>query len=180
MKMINRLFAVTLSIGIVILGGTFAFGETSSSAATPEFTTATYGDWILTCQHTGATDQLCEAATVITPQGQTNPVAKVVVAKSNADQPLRIVVLMPDNISFVQAPILASKTPEKDLVSFEWTSCTPAACVATAALTPEVQQSIEALSEPGRIIFHDSTGREVNIVVPFKGFHQAISALTDQ
>ena len=85
--------------------------------------------------------------------------------------------LLPANIQFATHPKLVMAKPGVGEVELNWLSCNPGACLATASLADDMLATLSAQTDPGRAVFHDSTDREIAIVISFRGLAQASGAL---
>ena len=150
-------------------------------AATPERTTASFGDWILRCESVATTTKrVCEVAQIVTLQGQTNPIAQLALGKTSPTEAMRVTAVLPPNIAIPTKPQLLIAKPTASPVDLNWQSCTPAGCFASAEISDETISAFGAQTEPGRLTFKDATGRELALPLSFKGLSQAVAALTKE
>lgn len=69
----------------------------------PQSTTAVFGDWGLRCvgpREGGPTQHICEVVQSIQVQGQAAPIAQIALGRLQKADPLRLTVVLPNNVSF--------------------------------------------------------------------------------
>ena len=148
--------------------------------ADPVSTSATYGDWVLRCQHVGQGDKaqrLCEVAQTIQVQGQQSPIAQVALGRVAASDPLKVTVALPVNITLPGSVTLALSDKDPTPMSLTWRRCLPGVCIADIALTGDELKALRAAGDPGRLTFKDAAGRDVALPISFRGLVQALDAL---
>jgi invasion protein IalB len=151
-------------------------------AATPERTTATFGDWIMRCEVPAQqSKRVCEVAYVMTLQGQNAPVAQVAVGKPEPTGGKRLTLVVPPNIAFGQRPEVATANKSNPApMELTWQRCAPGACFATVDVSDQMLAALGAQSEPGRIAYKDAADREVALPLSFRGLQQALVALAKE
>jgi len=154
----------------------------SPIAGDPIQTTATYGDWVMRCAHTGdggTGPQTCEIVQTLVLQGQTQPVAQVAIGSIDKSSALRLTVVVPTAISFSrQASIAgATATGTPSLFDLTWRRCLPSGCFADTSLNAEALKMLRARTEPADLIFRDAGERDVTLPFSMRGFPQSLDAL---
>lgn len=150
-------------------------------AAVPERTAASFGDWVLRCEAVVVpAKRICEVAQVITPQGQSNPVAQLALGRLAVNEPSRLTVMLAPNVAILAKPQVTVAKSGGTSVELSWQSCTPGGCFATAGVVDDTIAAFSAQTEPGRILFKDAGGREVVLPLSFRGLAQALAALAKE
>jgi invasion protein IalB len=143
---------------------------------TPERTTASFGDWVLTCETPTNGKRLCEVGQAITVQGQSGPIAQVALARASRTEPTRFVLVLPTNVTVTSPAAIFAEKDEKFPLGLEWQRCVQGACIASAIVGEDVLSKFASRSEPGSIAFKDAGERDVAIPLSFRGLAQAIAA----
>lgn len=152
-----------------------------SAVATPERTTASFGDWVLRCEAvTGSAKRFCEVVQIMTQQGETNPIAQVAIGKLAPNEGRRLTVVLPTNIAIGTKPLAAVAKAGTPSVELTWQRCKLGACYASALLTDEAISLFNSQSEPGHIVFKDAADRDVSLPLSFRGLPQALAALAKE
>ena len=145
--------------------------------AEPQRTTASFGDWVLRCEHPDQAGRQCELAQAVTARGQT--VAQFAIGRPQRTEVLQMTVLVPSNVMFAALPRLTAATAggEVPALEFTWRRCLPGGCLATAALRDDSVQRLRTQTEPARLLFQDGMGQ--NAALPFSphGLTQGLAAL---
>ena len=146
----------------------------------PQQTTAAFGDWVLRCvrQSEGAqTTRLCEVAQTLQVQGQQGPIAQIAFGKTDRAAPIRIVAMLPSNVSFPSLVKLMGEENDLQPVDLAWRRCIPGACVADAEISAPLLQKLRSRNEGGRLTFKDAGGRDIALPLSLRGLPQALDAL---
>lgn len=150
-------------------------------SADPQATSATYGDWVLVCRRLGDGQQrICEVSQRIQVQGQPGPIAQLAFAINGASQKLRLVVVLPNNITITTEPKVANGETGETEAKLAWLRCIPGGCFAEAVLADDVVKAWRNSADRGRIAFKDGLGREIAVPISFRGLAPALDALTQQ
>lgn len=145
--------------------------------ATPERTTASFGDWVLRCETvTPNMPRICEVAQAITVQTQTTPVAQVAFGRIARSDAMRITALLPTNVLLGSKPKMLSEKDDKSPIDLTWDRCVPGGCIASAAVADSTMNRLPRLTEPGSIIFKDAAEQTIVLRMSFRGLSQAIAA----
>lgn len=147
--------------------------------ATPSRTTASFGDWTLRCDRLAEATpprRMCELSLVVQNAGDQNVLAQVAVGRPAAGEPLRITIVLPANITVAATPELIIDGKEAGSLDLAWLHCLPGGCIATAVISDDVLRKLKASPTPGRLEYHDATGREIKLPVPWRGFSEAYDA----
>jgi invasion protein IalB len=149
-------------------------------SAEPQLTTASYGDWMVRCQHIGdaaAGQRVCEAAETIQTQGAQGPVAQIAIGRLNPSDPLRLTLVLPPNVGFPSSPRMNVDEKESHPIELNWRRCLPGGCFADAEIKDDLTQLWRKQSSQGSIKFKDGAGRDVALPFSFRGLAQALDAL---
>ena len=160
-----------------------AAGPAVGVSASPDRTTASYGDWTLRCERPAApagAARICEIAQSIQLQGQQAPIAQIAIGRVQKADPLKATIVLPHNVTLLTQPGLS--TEEKDIKPFEavWQRCLPLGCLAELPLRDDVLKRIRSRSEAGAIMFRDGAGRDVKLPFSTRGISQALDALAKE
>ncbi len=149
----------------------------------PETTTSTYGDWLLRCQRVqdgAATRRNCEVAQAVSVKGQNTPIAQIAFGRINANDPLRVTVVMPHDVSFPSTIRIAMDEKDTQPTELAWTRCLPVGCFASGGPSADALKKWRASSESGRLIVRSGGGQDVAILFSFRGLAQALDALAKE
>ena len=149
----------------------------------PGVTTASFGDWSLRCQRLdsdGKVGRVCEVSQAIQVQGQAAPIAQVAIGRLKPADPLRLTAALPVSVSFPSSVQIASDEKDVKTVDLPWQRCLPSGCFADSALDDDALRRWRGASQAGRIVFKDSSGRELTIPLSFRGLGQALDALAKE
>jgi invasion protein IalB len=151
-----------------------------SQQAVPQHTAATYGSWTVQCDiQTGPPQQKnCEMAQLAQVNGQSNPIARVAI-RSLKGQPLKLAIQVPANVWLLAGVRLQTDDKDPGLPA-AFTRCLPGGCFADADIKPDVVGKFRASAEEGKIHFQNGAQQEVVIPLGFKGFAQALDALSKE
>jgi invasion protein IalB len=147
---------------------------------TPVQTTATYGDWVLRCAHTGETTtgpQTCEVVQTLVLQGQQQPIAQVAIGSIDKTSGMRLTVVAPTAISFSKAAYIVGAAGTPNLFDLTWRRCLPSGCFADIALTPDALKMMRARTDPANLVFKDAGERDITLPFSMRGLAQALDAL---
>jgi invasion protein IalB len=142
----------------------------------PDNTTATYGDWVLRCQQSVAA-RVCEIVQTLEQQGQRGPIALVAIGRPVKDEPIKLVIQVPPNLSLGDKVGVRVSVADKDEATAIFQRCLPGGCFAEAALSDDVLKRWRGLSEAGQMRYLDAGRREVALPLSFRGFPAAAEAL---
>jgi invasion protein IalB len=150
-----------------------------------ELTTASFGDWQLSCRLTpGAAGQpsrrLCEVLQRVVLQGQTAPFAQLGFGKMTPADPLFFTAVVPPNVTFPSSVKLAIDENDKQPVEVAWTRCLPGGCFASLAVNDDVVKRWRAQNEGGRLMFKNGAGQDLVVPISFKGLARALDALAKE
>lgn len=150
-------------------------------SATPERTTASFGDWVLRCEGIATqTKRACEVAHMITMQGQNSPVAQVAIGKQAPNEGVRLTIVLPPNIAITAKPHVTMTRTGAAPIELVWQRCLPGACFASLPVSNALISDFGAQTEPGRISFKNAADQEVALPLSFRGLSQAMAALTKE
>jgi invasion protein IalB len=152
-------------------------------SASPERTTASFGDWTLRCERpslpAGAT-RVCEVAQSIQLQGQQGPLAQIAIGRLQRTDPLRLTLVLANNVTLTSVPKLGSEEKGGPTTDTVWQRCLPGGCFADVALKDDVLKRLRSKSEPARLEFRDAAGRDIILPVSLRGLAQALDALAKE
>ncbi len=141
----------------------------------PSATTATYGDWVVRCTQQGPARN-CEATQTIYVQGQQQPIALIALGREKPEEPLRLVLQVPLNVTVSARAKLELKDGSPIELPFE--RCVPAGCFAIVQAADDPLRRLRAQTDPGRITFKDASDKEVGFQFSVRGVGSALDALS--
>jgi invasion protein IalB len=149
----------------------------------PQRTTATYANWVLTCETQPGPPQqkACEIVQVVQAQaqGRTAPFSRVTISHPVRGQPVKLVVQVPTNIT--ASTNVHIQTADADPgTTAPFARCAPTGCFADFDLKDDTLKKFRAASGNGKITYADVTGHEVVVPLSFSGFSQAFEALAKE
>ncbi|WP_129156731.1 invasion associated locus B family protein [Bosea sp. Tri-44] len=142
----------------------------------PDNTTATYGDWVMRCQASVAA-RICEIVQTLEQQGQRGPIALVAIGRPVKDEPIKLVIQVPPNLSLGDKASVRVTVADKDEALAVFQRCLPGGCFAEASLSDEVFKRWRGFGEAGQMRYLDAAKREVALPLSFRGFPAAAEAL---
>jgi invasion protein IalB len=152
-------------------------------SATPERTTASFGDWTLRCERPATpvgAQRVCEIAQSIQLQGQQGPIAQLAIGRLQKSDPLKLTIVLPTNVTLTSTAKFAAEDKEGQLVEGVWQRCIPGGCFVDAPLRDDMLRRLRARTEPGRIEFRDASGQEIRLPFSTRGIAQALDALAKE
>ncbi|MFG1395259.1 invasion associated locus B family protein [Xanthobacter agilis] len=146
---------------------------------TPQATTATYGDWVVRCSQPQPQDgakggKVCEAATGVQAQGQQGILAQVVVGRMAKDQPVRLVVQLPNGVFLPPGATLYLDEKAQGGIDTVFSSCPPRGCFADAELKADQLAALKSAKGPGRLEFVNGARKRLAVSISFNGFTAAL------
>lgn len=149
--------------------------------ATPERTTASFGDWVLRCENVATQPKrVCEVAHMIAVKGQTAPVAQIAIGRLAPNEGERLTIVLPPNITISARPQVMTAKAGAAPIELTWQRCLPGACLASAAISNAAISELATQTEVGRIVFKNAADREVALPLSFHGLSQAMAALAKE
>jgi invasion protein IalB len=150
-----------------------------------EVTTASFGDWQLSCRLTPVaagqpSRHLCEVLQSVILKGQTAPFAQLGFGKMTAADPIFFTAVVPPNVTFPSSVKLAIDENDKQPVEVAWTRCLPGGCFASLAVKDDVVNRWRAQNEGGRLMFKSGAGQDMVVPISFKGLARALDALAKE
>ncbi len=157
------------------------------AADLPDRTQASFGDWAVRCETQRPQGQpvarVCEMALTMNDQrGQ--PIAQLVVGRPTRTDPYRMLVQLPLELRVDQPARLLTDpaAPVADALNLAFRLCSTARGGCFGEIenlpAPAIARMRARAENQGRLDFRDSAGREVQILFSFRGFGQALDALT--
>ena len=170
--------------GAILAVALAAFAAAAQTApkpdADPDSTTANYGDWTMRCRRLGegaARRRICEVAQSIQTPGAQGPLAQIAIGRVAPNDPLRVTVVLPPDVSFPSTPRVAIDDKDPQPVDLIWRACQPGGCFADIEIKDEVLRHWRLLVGRGVITFLDHAGRSVLVPMSFRGLDAALDAL---
>ena len=149
--------------------------------ADPHATSAAYGDWIVACQRTVSSGQrICEVLQAVQVQGQPAPIARLAIAKATPPANLRLVLVLPSNITIGADPMITVGETDKEGTKATWQRCLPGGCIAEASLTDKIAAQWRSEAGQALVTFKDGLGRDLTVPFSFRGLAQALDALAKE
>ncbi|KFC63399.1 putative Invasion associated locus B family protein [Bosea sp. LC85] len=185
--MISKLRPLALVSVVIFSGAALAQAQRPSASAQapaapggvsqPDNTTATYGDWTHRCQQ-GVGTRICEIVQTLEVQGQRGPVALIALGRPVRNEPYKLVVQVPPNVSLGAKAGIRLALGEKDegtLADFQ--RCLPGGCFAEVNVSDDLLKRWRGYGEAGQLRYQDGANRAVALPFSFKGFQAAVDAL---
>jgi invasion protein IalB len=146
----------------------------------PDSTSETFGDWAVVCGTTATEppERVCEVDTNVMIRGQTAPSARVAIGHAGKEKSMRIVTLVPVNVSIPQGVSLTFETGKPGL-ALSFKTCAAGACFAEADLTKDQLAGFRAAAgrgTTGQVSFADPSGKQIPFEFSLKGFEQAVDS----
>jgi len=167
-----------------------------AQTAEPTSTTATYGNWTVSCimaqPATGdaAPVKVCEMKTQLNlkgQDGQSRPLLQLAVGQPPGSATARMVVQVPVDValrepvavSLDQGPATDAQTPvpQEQLFAATYLACTPTGCLADSAVTDEVIGKLRGAKTTNVTFTSLQGGKKITVPVPMTGFADAADAL---
>ena len=142
----------------------------------PDNTTASYGDWVLRCQQSVAA-RVCEIVQTLEQQGQRGPIALVAIGRPVKEEPIKLVIQVPPNLSLSDRAAIRVTIADKDEAVAIFQRCLPGGCFAEASLSDDAFKRWRGFSEAAQMRYLDAGKREVALPLSFRGFPAAAEAL---
>lgn len=152
-------------------------------AAEPSKTTATYGNWTVTCAQAeaGKACQMAIKLDLTDDAGQRRPLLEMVIGPGEGGNGARLVLRLPLEVA-LRAPVTLAAGPKGDeageeLLQGQYLACLPSGCLADAILTGGAVAALSAAAEAkvGFTALGDS--RRILVPVDLTGFGDAWAAL---
>jgi invasion protein IalB len=155
----------------------------SGPAHAQQNTSATYQDWLLQCEMKEGTppQKICiiSQTTQMQNKTQSQPFSRVVFEKPVKGHPEKIAVQVPVNVT-IAGNVRLQTTATDPGITAPFDICIPGGCIARFDIKDDVLQKFRAADGAGKLAFKDATGHDVAVPLSFKGFHQALDALTKE
>jgi invasion protein IalB len=150
----------------------------------PQRTTASYANWVLTCdtQAGPPPQKTCEILQVVQAQaqGRTVPFSRIAVMHPVKGQPIKLVVQVPTNVTLNRNVRIQIADADPGIAA-PFARCAPIGCLADFELKDDVLQKFRAASSGnGKVTYADVAGHEVVVPLSFSGFSQAFDALAKE
>jgi invasion protein IalB len=152
----------------------------AASPAPPQQTAATYEDWIVRCETRQGppVKKACEMVQFTQLKGQAGVLTQIGIAHPVKGQPISVVIQVPISVWLpTGVKLVTHDKDEGTLATFKW--CVPAACFGTAEVKDDTIRKWRAVApgEGPKLLFKDTSQRDVALPVSFKGFGIAYDAL---
>jgi len=121
--------------------------------------------------------RICEAVQSLQIQGQQGTVAQIAVGRLARNQPLRLTIVVPNNISFPSNVSVFGDENDTAPMQLAWRRCLPAGCFADIEMNDAAVARLRSRTQTGRIQTRDGGGRDVALPISFRGLAQAMDAL---
>jgi invasion protein IalB len=154
-----------------------------AQSETPQRTTATYANWVLTCDtKPGPPPQkVCQIVQMVQAQaqGRTVPFSTIAVMHPVKGQPTKLMMQVPPNIT-ISTNVRIQTADADPGVAAPFARCAPGGCLVDFELKDDVLKRFRTASGNGKITYADVTGHEVVVPLSFSGFDQAFDALAKE
>jgi invasion protein IalB len=169
-----------------------------AQTAEPTSTTATYGNWTVSCALTVLASsgsqtpvKTCEMTTRLDLKGndgQTRPLLQLAIGQPPGSETARIALQVPVDvalrepvaISLDQTPTTGDAqqaVPQELLVSATYLACSPGGCLADTAIAAELVGRLKAAKTVNVTFTSLNAGKRITVPVPLSGFGDAADAL---
>lgn len=151
----------------------------SGQTVEPQSTSASYGDWVVSCQRLATEDgkRICEVTQYIRVQSLKDPVALVAFGYPPGSTTLALTVMLPTNVTLEQNARAFADPFGGTGIELTWRRCIPGGCFASVAIDAEAFKKWRSSSEAGRFEYRDATGQELSLPFSMKGYNAALDAL---
>ena len=160
-------------------------------SAEPQQTSASFGDWVVRCDHPapvalGTGKRVCEAAQSLIVKGQQGPIAQIAFGHMSGDKyaepALTLTVLLPVSVAFDKPPKLGPGAGADDpgSASLAFRRCLPGGCLADAKPDAALLKDLRAAGKPGHLSFTDAAERTITLPVSLRGLAQALDDLAKE
>lgn len=173
-------------------------------ASDPQFTTATYGDWVVECRlvtstppaaapaapadgkakapepkaaATPASERMCEMVQTFTFRETGRQLAKIAVGKLTGQTNVKAVVELPLAVYLPDGVVV--KMDDKNEIKGQFIRCTAVSCLADIDMAPAVASQLEA-AKATTVTFTDLGRRKVSIGMSMSGYGSAFKAAMSQ
>jgi invasion protein IalB len=150
-------------------------GASAQTPVPPNVTSANFGDWVLRCEARAEAQRACEILQSLQDQRR-QPVAQFAFGRSQRGQPMRLLVLIPANIT-VAAPMMIQLPDRGPPIPVALRACGPRGCVAEAEVAQAQLTRLRAREAQGRLEYRDALNAEVALPFSTRGFGAALDAL---
>lgn len=164
----------------------------AAQTAVPSATTATYGNWTVTCgavEVAGAVPQkLCQMTTKLNLKGndgQVRPLLEIALGMPPGGDAPRIVVQVPIDVALRDALLVsvdagtagADPKPQTELLTASYVACTTAGCIADAELKSNVIAAFKTAKITNVTFTALAGAKKITVPVEMTGFGDAWAAL---
>ena len=146
-------------------------------SAEPQSTTATFGDWVLRCEHPAGGQRLCEVAQSLEVKGQ-GVIAQLAFGRVPGKEGLKLTVLLPNNVSLTSGVRVAASAKDENPADLAWRRSLPVGCVADADVKEEWLKVWKAqAATPGLLRYALASGQAMEVAFSFRGLGVALENL---
>ena len=162
-----------------------AFAET----AQPSSTSATYGNWTVSCMQT-ADQKVCQMTTKLNlkgEDGQLRPLLEVAIGQPPTGGDVRIVLQVPMDVALREpvavsldtpgADAAATPKPQTQLLTASYFACVPSGCIADAVLDRKTLKALQGAASMNATFSALAGGKKISVPVDLTGFGDAWAAL---
>jgi len=176
------------SLMILALTATPALAQT----AEPSATTATYGNWTVTCAvQPDPVGKVCQMTTKLNlkaSDGQVRPLIEVAIGQPADGSGVRIVVQVPMDVA-LRDPVVISvdqdpasgdaqtQKPQTELVQASYFACVPSGCIADAPLDGAAMAALQGAATTNMTFTALGAPKKITVPVAMAGFGDALAAL---
>ncbi len=157
----------------------------AARAMEADVTTASFGDWQMTCRMTDAgtgqpARRICEVLQSVILKGQTAPFAQLGFGRLQPDAPLTFTAVVPVNVAFPSSVRVAVDDNDKQPLEAAWTRCLPSGCFASVAASSDILKRWRAQDGSGWLMFKSGASQDLRVPMSFKGLGRALDALAKE
>lgn len=150
-----------------------------------DVTTASFGDWQMTCRMTDAGNgqparRICEILQSVILKGKTAPFAQIGFGRLEPGAPLTFTAVVPVNVSFPSSVRVAIDETDKQPLEVAWTRCLPSGCFASVTAGNDLLKRWRAQDGSGWLMFKSGASQDLRVPMSFNGLGRALDALAKE
>jgi len=177
----------------IVVALTLLAAPLAAQTAEPSATTATYGNWTVTCTPatvagTATPQKVCQMTTKLNLKGndgQVRPLLEIALGMPPGGDAPRIVVQVPTEVALREALVVSvdaetagtDPKPQTDLLTASYFACTGTGCIADAALKSDVIAALKAAKTTNVTFTALAGAKKITVPVEMTGFGDAWAAL---
>lgn len=140
----------------------------------PDRTTASYGDWVLRCDHSNAGERACEVAQTIQ-DGRSQVLALMTARRGTTDGRVTFTAQVGTNATVTEPVRLVIEN--QAALSLAFRRCMPRGCFAEVQMPDTEASTLARRSDAAKLDYQDADGTLVSIPVSLRGLAPSLDAL---